>query len=98
MDNRQFAKELEKRTNKFAVRIIRLSLKLPNTPEARVVRNHITKAEASIGTDYREATRARSKADFKNKISIYESEASETQYWLEVIVELECLSFDRAKY
>jgi len=70
MDNRQFAKELEKRTKKFAVRIIRLSLKLPNTPEARVVRNQITMAGASIGTDYREANRARSKADFKNKISI----------------------------
>jgi len=38
MDNKQFAKELEKRTKKFAVRIIRLSAKLPNTPEARVVR------------------------------------------------------------
>ena len=70
MDNRQFAKELEKRTKKFALRIIRLLLKLPNTPEPRVVRNQITMAGASIGTNYREANRARSKADFKNKISI----------------------------
>ncbi len=98
MDNKEFAKELEKRTKKFAVRIIRLSVKLPNTPEARVVRNQITKAGTSIGANYREANRARIKADFKNKISICESEASETQYWLEVIVELEWLSFDQAKY
>jgi four helix bundle protein len=98
MDIRQFAKELEKRTKEFAIRIIRLSLKLPNTPEARVVRNQITKAGTSIGANYREANRARSKADFRNKIAICESEASETQYWLEVIAEVEWLSFDQVKY
>lgn len=43
------------------------------------------------------ANRARSKADFKNKIAICESEASETQYWLEVIVETEWLSWDQVK-
>jgi len=52
MDIRQFAKDLEKRTKKFAGRIISLSLKLPNTPEARVVRNQITKAGTSIGANY----------------------------------------------
>jgi len=36
-------------------------------------------------------------ADFKNKIRICESEASETQYWLEVIVETEWLSWDKVK-
>lgn len=39
-----------------------------------------------MGANYREANRARSKADFRNKIAISETEASETQYWLEVIV------------
>ena len=68
--------------------IIRLSASLPNTPEARVIRNQITKSGTSIGANYREANRARSKADFKNKIKICESEASETQYWLEMISEL----------
>jgi four helix bundle protein len=92
MDNKEFSKQLEERTKKFAVRIIRLSLTLPNTPEARVVRNQITKAGTSIGANYREANRARSKADFTNKIKICESEASETQYWLEIIVEVQWLA------
>ena len=92
MDNKEFAKKLEKRTQKFAVRIIRLSAKLPNTPEARVIRNQMTKAGTSIGANYREANRARSKADFRNKIAICESEASETQYWLKVIEETKWLS------
>lgn len=97
MDNKQFAKELEKRTRKFAVRIITLSTKLPNTPEGRVIRNQITKAGTSIGANYREANRGRSKADFRNKIDICESEASETQYWIEVFVEMKWLSWEKAK-
>ena len=82
MKNKEFSKELEKRTRKFAVQIIKLSASLPNTPEARVVRNQITKSGTSMGANYREANRARSKADFKNKVKICESESSETQYWL----------------
>jgi four helix bundle protein len=97
MDNKEFSKELEKRTRKFAVRIIRLSVVLPNTPEGRVVRNQITKAGTSVGANYREANRARSRADFKNKIKICESEASETQYWIEVVVEAKWLSWKKVK-
>jgi len=68
MNRKKFAKELEKRTRQFAVRIIKMSTKLPNTPEGRVVRNQLTKAGTSVGANYREANRARSKADFRNKI------------------------------
>ncbi len=97
MDNKEFSRELEKRTRKFAIQIIKLSAKLPNTPEARVIRTQITKAGSSVGANYREANRARSKADFKNNIAICESEASETQYWLEVIVEVNWLSWEAVK-
>jgi four helix bundle protein len=97
MNTKEFAKSLEKRTIKFAVMIIRLSAKLPNTPESRVVRNQITKSGTSVGANYREANRSRSKADFKSRIRICESEASETQYWLQVIVEVEWLTVDQIK-
>ena len=97
MDNKEFAKNLEKRTLEFAIRIIRLSAMLPNTPEGRVVRNQLTKCGTSIGANYREANRARSKRDFRNKIDIRESEASETQYWLKIIMILEWLPLERLK-
>lgn len=97
-NNKEFAKELEKRTREFGIRIIELSRTLPNTPEGRVIRTQLTKSGTSIGANYREANRARSKADFKNKITICESEASETQYWLEVIVKLKWLSWPKVKY
>lgn len=100
MDNKEFANELEDRTRKFAVSIIKLSASLPKTPEGLVIRNQITKSGTSVGANYREANRARSKADFKSKIKICEAEVSETQYWLEIIIEVGFLPKERivAKY
>ena len=85
MNNREFARCLEERTKQFALQIIRLSTGLARSPEALVIRNQITKSATSIGANYREANRSRSRADFKNRIKICESEASETQYWLELV-------------
>jgi four helix bundle protein len=95
MENREFAKQLELRTRKFAVRIIRLSALLPNSQEARVIKNQLTKSGTSVGANYREANRARSKADFRSKIRICEREASETQYWLEIIRDLGWIPQDK---
>ena len=92
MDNKELGKKLEVRTKKFAVSIIRLSISLPKTEEGKVIKNQITKSGTSVGANYREANRSRSKADFKNKISISESEASETAYWLEIIEELDWIN------
>ena len=85
MDNKEFSKQLEERTKRFAIEIIKLSSLLPETPEGKVIKYQITKSGTSVGANYREANRSRSKADFKNKIKICESEASETVYWLEII-------------
>jgi four helix bundle protein len=93
MENKEFSKKLEKRTKAFAIMIIRLSTNLPNTIEGKIIRNQLTKSGTSIGANYREANRARSKADFKNKIKICESEANETCYWLEIISDLTWLEF-----
>lgn len=87
MENKDFAKQLEKRTKKFAISVIRLSALLPNTPEGKVLRNQFTKSGTSVGANYREANRARSIADFSNRVKICESESSETVYWLEIIQE-----------
>ena len=88
MDNKEFGRQLENRTKKFAISVIKLSASLPGTTEGRVIRNQFTKSGTSIGANYREANRARSKADFFSKIKICESESSETSYWLEIIHEL----------
>lgn len=63
-----------------------------------MIKNQLTKSGTSIGANYREANRSRSKADFKNKIKICESEASETQYWLEIILALKWLKKDEMEF
>jgi len=85
MENKEFSHKLEYRTRKLALSIIKLSCSLPDYPEGRVIRSQITKSGTSIGANYREANRARSRADFTNKIKICESEANETIYWIEII-------------
>ncbi len=89
MENKEFSKQLQYRTKAFAIRIIRLSASLPNTVEGKIVRNQLTKAGTSVGANYREANRSRSKADFKNKIRICESESNESCYWLEITSDME---------
>jgi len=98
MENKEFSKKLEQRTRAFAIKIIRLSILLPGSVEGKIIRNQLTKAGSSIGENYREANRARSRADFKSKIKICESEANETCYWLEIIDELKWTEANELEY
>ncbi len=91
MTNKEFAEKLEKRTLEFSIAILNLSSSLSSSPEYLVIRNQLSKSGTSIGANYREANRSRSKKDFKNKIKISLAEASETDYWLEIIQELNSL-------
>ena len=77
-------KELEKRTKKFALEVIRFVADLPKNKITDVLGYQFLKAGTSIGANYREANRAQSRQDFIHKIAIVEKEASETQYWLEL--------------
>lgn len=95
MDNKEFGIQLEKRTKKFAIDVIKLSSSLPVTAEGKVIKNQLTKSGTSIGANYREANRSRSKADFLNKIRICESEASETIYWLEILKDLDWIGIKK---
>ncbi len=87
MTNKEFGKALELRTKSFAIKVIRLSCRIPNTLENNIIRNQLVKAGTSIGANYREANSSRSKADFLNRIKICQAEANETIYWIELLLE-----------
>ncbi len=80
-------KDLEARTKRFALAVIRTTASLPKSREAEVLARQLLRSATSIGANYREANRAVSRADFRNKIGTIEKEASETQYWLELLIE-----------
>jgi four helix bundle protein len=87
MENKEFGKYLEGRTKDFAIRIIKMSSSMNNSPENKVIRDQIIRSGTSIGANYREANASRSKADFLNRIRICQGEANETIYWIEILME-----------
>ncbi len=97
LTNKEFGQQLEKRTKTFAVRIINLAERLPNSRAGGVIQNQIVKSGTSVGANYREANRGVSRSDFKYKISTCEKEASETQYWLEIIIEAKWLPAEQVQ-
>jgi len=79
--------ELKTRTKNFALRILKLTAALPNSTEARVVRNQLSRSGTSVGANYRASCRARSKAEFISKMGNVIEEADESCYWMELIIE-----------
>ena len=81
-------KDLLPRTKMFARRIVRLYSSLSKTDTvAQVLGRQVLRSGTSVGANYREANRARSKAEFISKIGDYLKEADETLYWLELPLE-----------
>jgi len=79
--------DLKNRTKAFALQIIRLYQNLPISGEAQVLGKQILRSGTSIGAQYREACRAKSPADFINKMEGSLQELDETGYWLELLAE-----------
>jgi len=80
-------KDLEQRTKRFSLAVIKFTASLPRTREADVLARQLLRSGTSIGANYREANRSVSRPDFSNKIGTVQKEASETQYWLELFIE-----------
>src|SRR5438270_10628305 len=77
--------DLRERLLQFAIRIIKLACSLPDTPEGRLVRGQLIRCGTSPGAQYREACRARSRAEFVSKMESSQQELDETDYWLLII-------------
>ncbi|OGV21315.1 MAG: hypothetical protein A2X47_12065 [Lentisphaerae bacterium GWF2_38_69] len=80
---------LEKRTKTFAINIIKFINSNDRNIVSDVLLKQLLRSATSIGANYREANRAESKKDFIHKISIVLKETSETNYWLELLSELD---------
>lgn len=65
--------------------------KLPKSKGAEVISYQLIKASSSVAANYRAVCRAKSKADFINKLKIVEEEADESLFWLEFIEGLELI-------
>lgn len=79
--------DLKKRTKRFALAVITFVEALAKDEVCRVLGRQLLRAGTSVGANYRAACRAKSNADFINKLGNVEEEADECGYWLELLLE-----------
>lgn len=79
--------EMKARTKRYALRVIKAVQSLPEDRVANVLGNQLLRSGTSVGANYRAACRAKSTADFVNKLKIVEEESDESLFWMELLVE-----------
>ena len=67
--------------------------RLPKSRGVEVISYQLIKASTSVAANYRASCRAKSKADFINKLKIVEEESDESLFWLEFIADLNLMDF-----
>jgi four helix bundle protein len=79
--------DIEDRTYRFALRVIRLCKHLSAKPGVdRVMSNQLLRSGTSVGANVEEARAAYSRAEFISKMSIALKEAREARYWLRLLI------------
>jgi four helix bundle protein len=81
--------QLKKRFKDWAISVILFSRFFPEMPEFKAARNQIVRSAPSVAANYRAACRAKSGADFINKLKIVEEELDESMFWIEFVATLE---------
>ncbi len=79
--------DLRQRTKAFALAIVRFRLSERPSEPWRVLSNQLLRSGTSVGANYREACRSRSRAEFVAKVGVALEEADESCYWLEILME-----------
>src|SRR5436305_6612275 len=80
-------RDLRDRTKHFALRIVEMFSVIPKTTEAQILGKQVLRSGTSVGANYREAYRGRSKAEFISKCGDSLRELEDTAYWLELLVQ-----------
>lgn len=80
--------QLMKRNRTFAINVISLLKDLPSDRIYDPLVRQLVKSSTSVGANYRAACRAKSTADFINKLKIVEEEADESSFFLDLLAEI----------
>ena len=75
------------KSKSFALEIIRICNEIKRSHKESILTNQLVRSGTSIGANIREAFYAHSKADFIAKLQIALKECSESEYWLELLIE-----------
>ncbi|MGK7951859.1 MAG: four helix bundle protein [Xenococcaceae cyanobacterium] len=89
---------IQQRTEEFAIRVIKAYCELNKRhfdDAGKVLSKQFLRSGTSIGANCSEAKYAQSTKDFINKYSIALKEASETLYWIRIMIKSELVSKSR---
>ena len=75
------------KSKSFALEIIRICNEIKRSQKESILTNQLVRSGTSVGANIREAFYAHSKADFIAKLQIALKECSESEYWLELLIE-----------
>ena len=75
------------KSKEFALTVIKVCKELRNAKCESALINQLLRSGTSIGANVREAFYAHGKADFVAKLQIALKECSESEYWLELLIE-----------
>ena len=78
---------LQEKSKAFALQIIRVCNEVKEKKREAVLTNQLLRSGTSVGANIREAFYAHGKADFIAKLQIALKECSESEYWLELLIE-----------
>ena len=78
---------MKARTKAYANRVVRVCKALPNDWIARTLGAQLLRSGTAVGAIYRSVCRAKSNADFINKLHIVEEECDESLFWMELLVD-----------
>ena len=81
------SEQMRARTKSYANRVVKLCAALPRHWIARLLGAQLLRSGTSVGANYRAVCRAKSRADFLNKLKIVEEECDESLFWMELLVE-----------
>lgn len=71
----------------FALQIIKVCNQIKSVKKESVLTHQLIRSGTSIGANIREAFYAHGRADFIAKLQIALKECSESEYWLELLIE-----------
>ena len=89
--------ELKDRTKQFAVDCWELCTAFPLSREFNAYCNQLIRCSSSVGANYRAACRAKSTADFINKLKIVEEETDESMYFIELFLKISNIKEEELK-
>jgi four helix bundle protein len=89
--------EMKLRTKSYANRVVKLCSALQGGWVSQTLGKQLLRSGTSVGANYHAVCRAKSNADFINKLRVVEEECDESLFWMELLTENKLVNVSRLR-